>query len=77
MFNENTFFDFDKNKTIYFRKKINERQIKDIFIQDRSNQNKTIEIFAKNELKNDEDNIYRFLKMGQKLYLMQIMFKLL
>ena len=59
VFNETTFFDFDKNKTIYFKKKINEIQIEDIFIQDKSNKNKVIEIFAKNGVfKSDENNIY-------------------
>ena len=68
VFNENTFFDFDKNKTIFFIKKINERQIEDIFIQDRSNKNKTIEIFAQNGVfKNDEDNIYLIFKDGTKI----------
>ena len=68
VFNETTFFDFDKNKTIYFKKKINERQIEDIFIQDRSNKNKIIEIFAKNGVfQSDANNIYLIFKNGTKI----------
>ena len=68
IFNETTFFDFDKNKTIYFKKKINERQIEDIFIQDRSNNKQLIEIFAKEGIfKNDKDHVYLIFKDGTKI----------
>ncbi len=68
IFNEATFFDFDKTKTFFFRKKISNTKIQDIFIQDRSNKNQNIEIFAKEgvlKIKNGE--LFIIFKKGTKI----------
>ena len=66
--NETTFFDIDKNKTIYFNKKVNSTKVLDVFIQDRTDTQEVKELFAKEGTFFSENNeIFLILKNGTKI----------
>ena len=68
VFNESIFFDINENKTIYFHKKKSEQIIKGLFLQDRTDKDNVIEIFAKEgTFFSKDDEIYIMLKKGTKI----------